>query len=224
MNAKRRRLGFVLAAIVAGLAVAIAALPLFQGANGPGSIGGPAIVPRPIIIATLLALPAGVAAVAALRASRPMFIAAGVLCLLQSIVGAFSGVTLGFVIPGILLVALGLERTPMASPSRTTRRAWLAGVLVVGLGIAAWIVPFATSETVCWIARAGPDGSPVYTLIANSDTISLGLGDLGGGCDGGTFTLQGLMLAGVLAIGALAMAGLGAGIGPSGSRARAARV
>lgn len=139
-----------------------------------------------------------------------MFIAAGVLCLLQSVVGAFSGVTLGFVIPGIVLVAMGLERAPTASPRPTRRRARAAGVLVVGLGIAAWIIPFATSETVCWIARAGPDGNPVYTRIADTDTISVGVGDLAGGCDGGTFTLQGLMVGGVLATGALAMAALAA--------------
>lgn len=209
MKANRRRLGFVLAAMIGGLAITIAALPLIQAGGWSGSLGGPAIIPRPVVIATLLGLPAGVAAIAALRESRPMFIAAGVVCLLQSII-AF-GVTLGFVIPGILLVALGLERLPTTSARSTGgRRAWVAGVLVVSLAIAAWIVPFATSETVCWIARAGPDGNPVYTRIPESNTLTVGVGDLASGCDGGTFTLEGLMVGGVLAIGALAMAALAA--------------
>ncbi len=210
MNANRRRLGFVLAAMIGGLAIAIAALPLFQAAGWSGSLGGPAIVPRPVVIATLLGLPAGVAAIAALRESRPMFIAAGVVCLLQSVV-AFSGVTLGFVIPGILLVAVGLEHSPKATAGPASgRRASAAGVLVVGLAIAAWIVPFATGETVCWIARAGSDGNPVYTRIAESNTLTVGVDDLASGCDSGAFTLEGLMVGGVLAIGALAVAALAA--------------
>jgi hypothetical protein len=205
-----RRRGLLLATSIAVLAVAIAALPLIQGAGGPGDLGGPAIVPRPLVIAVLLGVPAGVAAIAALRASRPLFIAAGMLCLLQSVV-AFSGATLIFVIPGILLLGLGLGRTPMPSSRPTLRREWLAGVFVLGLGIAAWIVPFATSETVCWIARAGPDGSPVYTRIPDTGMLTLGPGDMGSGCDGGAFTLDGLVVGGILGIGALAMAGLAAG-------------
>ena len=83
------------------------------------------------VIGLLLAMPAGLALIAALRGSRPMFVAAGVLCVLQSIVGAFSGVTLGFLIPGILLIALGLERPSTDSPRPTRRREWLAAVLGV---------------------------------------------------------------------------------------------
>jgi hypothetical protein len=209
MKPQRRRLGFVLAATIAALAAVIAALPLIQEGYGSGQLPGPAIVPRPVVIALLLALPAALAAVAAARGSRPVFIAAGVLCLLQSFV-SFGGATLGFLIPALLLILLGVEGG--ASAARPRRREWLAGPLVVALGIAAWIAPFATGETVCWVARAGPDGKPVYAIIPNSDTFTAGPGDLASGCDGGSFTLQGLMLGGVLWIGALAVAGLGAGI------------
>jgi hypothetical protein len=210
MNSRRRRLGFVLAAAIAALAVAIAAYPLIQP-GGSGEYGWPGIIPRPVFIAALLGLPAGLAAIAVFRGSRPIFIAAGVVCLLQSIVGALSGVTLGFLIPGILLLVLGLERTTTASPP-TRRRAWLGGVLVVALAIAAWVAPFATTETVCWTAQKGAD-DPVYTRIPETDTLGVGTGDLASGCDSGVFTLEGLLLAGVLAIGALAIAGLAAGSG-----------
>jgi hypothetical protein len=206
MNPKRRRLGYVLAAAIAALAVVVAALPLIQE-GGSGELDGPAIAPRPIVIGLLLAVPA---ALAAFRGSRPIFVAAGVLCLLQSIVGAFSGVTLGFLIPGILLISIGLDRASNDSPRQPRRREWLAALFVVGLGIAAWVVPFALSEAVCWIARSGADGNPVYTIILNTDTLTVGLGDIASGC-GGTFTFQGLMLAGVLGVGALAMAGLSGG-------------
>jgi hypothetical protein len=204
LKPQRRRLGLVLAGTIAALAALIAALPLIQEGYGSGELSGPEIVPRPVVIALLLALPAALAAVAAMRGSRPIFIAAGTLCLLQSFV-AFSGVTFGFLIPAILLIVLGVEG---GSSARTPRRVLLAGLLVIGLGIAAWIAPFATGETVCWIARAGPDGDPVYTIIPNTDTLTSGPGDLGSGCGGGTFTLQGLMLGGVLWIGAVAVAGL----------------
>lgn len=216
---KRRRLGFVVAATIGVLAVAIAAIPLIQ-AGGSRELEGPALVPRPIVIAILLGLPAGLAAIAASRDSRPMFIGAGVVCLLQSIVGALSGVTFVFLIPAVLLIGLGLEETQDPWSKVTRRRAWVGGTLVVAMGIAAWIMLFATSETVCWIARAGIDGTPVYTRIPVSDTMSLGPGDVAGGCVGGTFTMQGLLVGAVLAIGALAMAGLTAGIAtrPFGAR------
>jgi hypothetical protein len=204
MKPQRRRLGFVLAVTIAALAALIAALPLIQEGYGSGELRGPAIIPRPVVIALLLALPAALAALAAVRGSRPIFIAAGTLCLLQSFV-AFSGVTFGFLIPAILLIVLGVEG---GSRTLLPRRALLASLLVIGLGIAAWIAPFATGETVCWTARPGPDGKPVYTIIPNSDTLSVEVGELGSGCDGGTFTLQGLMLGGVLWIGTVALAGL----------------
>ena len=204
---RRRRLGYILAAAIAVLAVIVAAFPLIQHGGSP-EFQGPAIVPRPLVIGLLLALPAALAAMGAFQGSRPILIAGGVLCLLQSIVGALSGVTLGFLIPGILLISLGLSRSADDAPRPTRGRDWLAAAIVVGLGIAAWVVPLALSETVCWIARTGPDGNPVYAIIPNTDSMTLGVGDLASGCDGGTFTLQGLMLAGVLAIGALGMAGV----------------
>lgn len=194
-----------MAAAIAVLAGVIAVVSAIQ-TGGADDFGPPPVVPRPIVIAIVLGLPAGIAAIAALRGSRAMLIAAGALCLLQSVV-AFSGVTLGFVIPGIVLISLGLQRAPAEPPSLTRRREWLAGVFVVCVGIAAWVVPFATSETVCWTARAGPDGSPVYTRIPETNTFSGGPGDLGSGCDGGTWTLEGLLAGSVLAIGALAMSG-----------------
>ena len=213
MTPRSRRLGSVVAALIAALAVTIAALPLIQSGNGADALAGPAIIPRPIVTAVLLGLPAGIAMIGALRASRPMFLAAGSLCLLQSLV-AFSGVTLGFVIPGIVLIALGGPRMQSGDSTRSGGgRARIAGLLVVGLGIAAWFALFATSETVCWIARSGSDGRPVYTRIAETNSFTLGANDLGAGCDGGAFTLLGLTVAAVFVVGALAAAALSKGRG-----------
>ena len=189
------------------LAVAVAALPIIQDANVRGDLSGPSIVPRPIVLGLLLSLPAVLALVAAVRGSRPLFVAAGVLALFQSFI-AFSGVTLGFVLPAVLLIVLGANSGPGAPRQPGSRREQLAGVLVVSLGIAAWLAPFATAATVCWTARPGPDGSVVYTIIPNPDTLTVEIGELGSGCDGGSFTFEGLALSGTLAIGSVAFAAL----------------
>jgi hypothetical protein len=207
LNARARRRGAVLAATIAVLAVAVAALPIIQDATMRGDLSGPSIVPRPIVLGLLLSLPAVLASIAAVRGSRPLFVAAGVLALFQSFI-AFSGVTLGFVLPAVLLVMLGANSGSAEQGKPGRRREQLAGVLVVGLGIAAWLAPFATTETVCWTARPGPDGSVVYTIIPNSDTLTVEIDELGSGCDSGSFTFEGLALSGTFAIGAVALATL----------------
>lgn len=195
----RRRIGLVVSATMAVLAGAVAALPLIQGVGGPG-VDGPSLVPRPLVIGSLLVMPAVLGAIASIRGSGPLFIAAGVLGLFQSFI-AFSGVTLGFVLPAIILISLGLRRLPADMHCRFRER--IGGALVVGLGITAWIVPFMLSETVCWIARSRPDGSVAYERVPLTDTITLGPGMVAGGCDGGSFTPEGLTVAAILAIGAV---------------------
>lgn len=201
----RRRMGLVVSATILVLAVVIAALPTIQDSTEPGGGDALSIVPRPVVIGFLLALPAIIGAIASLRGRRPLFIAAGALCLFQSFV-AFSGVTLGFVLPALILISLGLRRSPSDSGGRSRER--VAGVLVLGLGVAAWIVPFALSETVCWIARTGPDGAAVYERVPLTDTITLGPGMIAGGCDGGSLTPDGVAIGAILAVGAVGIAWL----------------
>jgi phosphotransferase system glucose/maltose/N-acetylglucosamine-specific IIC component len=119
------------------------------------------------------------------------------------------------VVPAILLIALGVGGRGTTAP----RRAVIGALAVVILGIGAWIVPFALSETSCWIARSGLGGTIVYSQVSASDTSTLGPGDLASGCDGGSFTLQGVGLAAVLGIGAAAMAVLAATDSPRTRRA-----
>ena len=95
----------------------------------------------------------------------------------------------------------------------------VGGVLVIALGFAAWVAPFALTETSCWVARAGADGSPIYAPIPVPVGADLGGGggqfdlglqptDLGTGCHGGTFTIRGAAMAAVFGIGAVSVAGL----------------
>ncbi len=197
-----RRLGLGAAAIIAGYALVVGAISAgWIGHLGADGFSPPQAAFRPLLLVGLFMLPAFVAAVGAVRRSRPLLIAAGVLTLLQSFI-AFSGITFPFLVPAILLLALGVNGSGEAVP----RRAVIGALAVVALGIAAWIVPFALTETSCWIARSGPGGAIVYTQTPVSDTSTLGPGDLASGCDGGTITLQGVGLAAVLGIGSAAMA------------------
>jgi len=194
-----RRLGLGAAAIIAGYALVVAAIS--AGATS-GELGPPDFVPTPIRLAAMFLLPAVIAAIGAVRRSQPLLVAAGVLCLAQSFI-AFSGVTIPFVVPAILLLVVG---GGPAGQRPTTNRERVGGVAVVLLGLAMWVAPYSLTETTCWVARPGPDGSVVYSPIPVTDTVTLGPTDLGSGCDGGTVTAQGAALAAVFGIGAVAVA------------------
>lgn len=209
----RRRMGLLVSTAILALAVVIAALPYLHGPAGLTGGDALSIVPRPVVIAVLLAMPAAIGLIASLRDARPLFIAAGVLCLLQSFV-AFSLVTLGFLVPALVLLSLGgAARGSAGRPTQTRGR--VGAALVIGLGIAAWIVPVARAETVCWLARTGPQGSTVYERVPLTDTIALGPGVIAGGCDGGAFTPEGVTIGAILAIGAIALAWLASATSPA---------
>lgn len=206
------RLGIGAAGIIAGYAVVIGVVA--AGARDPEELGPPEAVPRAVLVAALLMLPAALAVIGAIRRSRPILVVAGVLCLVQAFV-AFSGVTIPFVVPALLLLALGAQQR-----DRVPRRTVIAGVLVVLLGIGAWVAALAITEPSCWVARTAPDGSVVYAPIpipagadlgSSSGSVELDLepGDLGKGCGGGQLTVQGAGVAAALGIGAIAIATLG---------------
>ena len=139
----------------------------------------------------------GVAAV------RPLLIAAGLLCLAQAFI-AFSGVTLPFVVPAILLLVLGGRTVTVPHP----RRAAIGAVVIVALGIGSWFGLLGTTEEVCWVARTGANGELVYTQIPVTDSFTMGIDEVASGCDGGAISTRGVTLALILAIGAIAVAEL----------------
>jgi hypothetical protein len=201
--AQTRRLGIQAAAIIAAYSIVVGAISAVAGGAEPGGFSPPETVPRPIFLVILLMVPAAVAAIGAIELSRPVLIAAGILCLAQSFI-AFSGVTIPFIVPGFLLLTVGSR----SSTIDTTPRAAIAGVVIVILGIGALATPFALTQTTCWVARAGADGTVIYTQTPATDTHSgtLNLGDLGSGCGSGELTVEGAGLAAVLAVCAIGLA------------------
>jgi hypothetical protein len=207
MSGRTRRVAGAVAGAMAGLAVIVAVLPTVWEHQEPPELAAPVLVPRPILTAILLAVPAAIAFIGVVRKSHLTLVVAGVLALLQSFV-AFSGVTLGFLLPALLLIVLGVREGESDDRLRPSRRRRVTGILVVGLVVSSWLVLLGTSETVCWIARMGPDGTPIYRLIPVTETINVGGSEIGGGCDSGVATAAGLLAGGVLLLGAFALAWL----------------
>ena len=219
-----RRLGLGAAAIIAGYAFVVGAISAgVGGLAGGGDFAAQETVPRPILLVGLFLVPSMLAAIGATRRSSPVLFAAGLLCLAQSFV-SFAGVTFPFAVPAFLLLSLGLR----GSGTNASWRAAFGGVLIVVLGIAAWVAPFALTETRCWVARAGADGAVEYDDIpvpqqsmesgSGEAGVAMNPGDLASGCDGGEMTLQGAGLAVGFGIGALALAVLTSRTPPTRSR------
>ena len=193
-----RRLGLGAAGIIAGYALVIAAISANAAA---GELQAREIVPAPVRLAVLFLLPAAVAAIGAMRRSRPILVAAGVLCLAQSFV-AFSGVTIPFVVPAFVLLALGVRSDGTGSSWRAT----VGGVVVILLGFAMWVALFSLTETTCWVIETGADGTINSRQVPVTETQTLGPTDVAAGCNGGAVTAEGVALAAVLWIGAIAVA------------------
>jgi hypothetical protein len=193
-----RRLGLGAAAIIAGYALVIAAISANAAA---GELQARETVPAPVRLAVLFLLPAFVAAAGALRRCRPILVAAGVLCLAQSWV-SFSGVTIPFMVPAFLLLALGVK----SDGTKASRRAKLGGVVVLLLGFAMWVAPFTMTETTCWVVETGAGGTINSRQVPVTETQTLGPTDVAAGCNGGAVTAQGVALAAVFWIGTVAVA------------------
>lgn len=220
---RSRRLVLITGGIIAAYGAFVAVLPLLLYDD----LRPPWWLQRPAALFGLLCVPAVIAAIGAIRGSRPLVIAAGVVGLLQSYV-AFSGVTLGFVVPALVLLVLGgAERWPGGSPFR--RADGLVAVLVIGLTVGAWVSLFAFTAPRCWVGVIGADGTLTTTEVPTAGRISVtdgitsgsgsatGIGPIaqgGEGCSSAELTPTGLAVSAVLAIGAVALAATAAATRP----------
>lgn len=216
-----RRLGLATAAVVIGYAVFIGAIRagfVRVAGSGSGDIGPSDADLGALWLTVAFALPGVIAAIAAERRSGPLLITAGVLCFGQALI-AFSGVALPFVVPAVYLIALGAR----CAPSPDARRATLAGIGVIALVIAGWVAGLGLTETRCWVATQGPDGTYVYTDVPATDEMLYGESGVGGavggasdgptqvasGCDGGSPTVAGVGLGFLFASAAVALTAWG---------------
>jgi hypothetical protein len=200
-RARVRRLGLAMAAIMVGYGLVVAAVPLILAGADPTP---PWWIDRPIALAGLFTVPAAVAAIGAIRGNRPLLIAAGVLCLLQAFI---SVVTLGFVVPAIVLLSLGAA--PWPGQARPNGIALFAAFLVVVLTLAAWVSLFALTEPRCYVISRAGNGTLVYTEVPATDTMMNGPAQIvgeGSGCGSAELTLLGMGVSAILAIGAIALA------------------
>jgi hypothetical protein len=108
-----RTLGLLAAALAA---VCAAGLALVAAANQ--SPGPSAVVPWPVVFGALLGAPAVIGGLGAISGRRSLLVAAGVLCLAQSVL-SFSGVTLVLLLPA--LVFLRAAVTTRAAPAPQPR-------------------------------------------------------------------------------------------------------
>lgn len=205
--ANPRRLAILAVLVIVAYGLFVAALPLFlYDETQP-----PWVAFRPVALFVLFAIPAAIGLVGAATRRRSLFVAAGVICLLQSYL-SFSLVTLGFMVPALILLTLGgSDRWPNAA--RETRRSVIASIVVVGLTLGAWAATLAFTEDVCWSATRASNGSLTYQQIPVTAVMTVPAGGFASGCDGGTLTIEGMGVGGVLAVGAIAIA-MASSLGP----------
>jgi hypothetical protein len=147
-QATRDRTWRLIAAVALAIPVVAAVIltSVLSQADVEREIVSPPILAARVLPALLLCVPSLIAAIAVVRRSPAMVVIAGVISLLQSLI-AFSGVTLGFLLPAFLLIYLGVQAGDGGTPPG---RALLGGILVLALAVSAWLVVLGATETVCW--------------------------------------------------------------------------
>jgi hypothetical protein len=192
VSSTHRRLGAYAIGIQLGLAGLIGWIVT---AN---SDGAPEPVPRAVALACLYAVPAAVAWFGWRAPARTPLLAAAALDLAGSVV-AFSGVTLVFLAPGLMLAAAAAG-VPAGQRTASPLAGAALGIGIVVLGVASAVALLGLTEAVCWSAAGVvpfPSGGGVM--------IS---GDPGTTCSTGVLTAGGEGLAAALAIGAVGLAAL----------------
>ncbi len=155
------------------------------------SISGDA-VPRPLILAALFATP-GLIALLATRGGRPALLAAGGVALIPGIFLSFTGVTLPFLIPALLMLIGAARMRDSSGKWRISPGDLLIGALVVMLVVGGgWASLIGLTEPGC---------------VATAD---------GEHCSSAFVSLRGLLLGSACIAGALTLAAWSSGFTPYG--------
>ena len=185
---------------------------LFAGILGIVASFGfePGFLPRGLVLFALFAIPGMVGWLGVERRRPALLVAAG----LTSFVGAFvafSGVTLIFLIPALLLIA-GAVRVQVSSPPQgrasilpALGRGLAAGAILamlVGGGAAAILL----TDDACWSEYRTGDGSRIQTLPYSTGEMTAPPGATSMSCSTGLISARGVALGGALWLGALILA------------------
>lgn len=202
--------------VVLGLAVALGVFIQYQSRDPRP----PQDVPRALAIPALYATMGLLALIGALQRRPPIVVAAGVLCLVGTIV---SVATIEFAVPGLLLILLGSRI--QALPVRRRSEAVIAAAAVL-LVVSAAIALLGMTEGRCWQATGSP-ADPTYTVIpcGSQPVLVAGGQTFASGFDSGVLTTGGGLVEAVLLLGALTLAAVtgrtptSAGVLPSSDQA-----
>lgn len=199
---RRERMALVAAAIIVAYAAIVAVLPLTLRHSDPMP---PWWFYRPMVLFGLLAVPGLIAAIGVVRHVRRVVVAAGVQCLLQSLISA---VAFPFLVPAAVLLVVG--STAGGDHRLAIRTALLGGIGIVALGLAAWVSLFALTKPRCWEGTRAADGTLTIIEVPATDSELHGpalVPSGGAGCSSAEITIQGI---GVSTAAALAAIGLAA--------------
>jgi hypothetical protein len=183
--------------VLLGLAVALGVFIQYQ-ARDPRP---PEDVPRALAIPAVYATMGLLAIIGALQRRLAIVVAAGVLCLVGSIL---SVATIEFAVPGVLLILFGSRI--QALPRRHWSEAVIAAAAVL-LVVSAAIALLGMTEGRCWQATGSP-ANPTYTVIpCGGQVVLVGGGQtFASGFDSGVLTTGGGLVEAVLLLGALTLA------------------
>ena len=190
--------------VVLGLAVALGVFIHLQ-LRDPGP---PEDLPRALAIPALYATMGLLAIIGALQRRPAIVVAAGMLCVVGTIL---SVATIEFVVPGILLIGLGSRIGELSGRRRAEPLiAAVAVLLVVGASIAL----LGMTEGRCWQASGSP-ADPTYSVMScggqagSGDVAQGGIAAGGqtfaGGYDSSVLTTGGGLVEAVLLLGALTL-------------------
>src|SRR5450759_4643418 len=192
---RARRLVLVVGVAVLGLAVALGVFIQLQSRDPRP----PEDVPRAFAIPALYATMGLLAIIGASQRRPAMVVAAGVLCLAGMIL---SVATIGFAVPGLLLLLLGSRIE--ALPRRHGSEAVIAAAAVL-LVVSAAVALLAMTAERCWQATGSP-ADPTYTVIpCGGQEVLVAGGPFASGSDSGVLTTGGGLVEAVLLLGALTL-------------------
>jgi hypothetical protein len=159
-----------------GALVDIGAAVLFTGLLFAATAPSADVVPRPLFLGLLYAMP-GVVGLLGVRSNQAWLLVAGGLSLIPGVFLSFTGITLTFVVPAVLML-VGAASVP--APSGRRRIGLLTGfaaLVIAGLIVlGGWVALFGITVSAC---RPLPDGETCGDSMISGSGLLVALACLG---------------------------------------------